>query len=103
MRNFQSVRRQSRSARLAGISLCRWIAVQIQDASALHTGAVPHRTFRIDIADDESIVLRITVDDQRDRAVLLRFARLDSAERSPIARHRDLPAHRNAERVELRV
>ncbi len=103
VRDLHLVGRKSRNVRRASVSWRRRIAVGVEDAAALDPVAVSHRSFGVHVAHDEAVVLRIAVDQQRDRAVLLRFARLDAAERSPVAREGDLAFHRHTHRIELRV
>jgi len=79
------------------------IAVDVHHAAPLHAVAVAHRAIRIDVATHVAVLLRIAVDEQRHGAVLLGLARLDAAERPSVPRHGNLPAHGDAERVELRV
>ena len=62
-----------------------------------------HRSLRIDVASGVAVVRRVGIDDEPHRAVPLRFARLDPAERASVTRQRDLAAHVLPERVERLV
>jgi hypothetical protein len=96
VRDVHFVGREAWNAGCASITRRRRIAVRVEDAAALYTVAVSHRPVGIHVAHDETVVLRIAVDQQGQRAVLLGLARLDAAERPPVARNRDLAFHRHA-------
>ena len=79
------------------------VTVGVHDAAALHALFGAHGSFGVHVAAREAIVGRIAVDEERGRAVLLGFARLDAAERVAVAGDDDLALHRDADRVEVGV
>jgi hypothetical protein len=56
------------------------IAGTVHDAPTLHAARRAHRPFGINVAAYVAVVLRVAVDQQRDRPVPLGLARLDPAE-----------------------
>ncbi len=78
-RKIGLIQRNALGARNARVIRRRWIAVVVVHATTLDAGPRTHRTFGIDVALSESVICRIAVDDERERAMLLGFARLDTA------------------------
>ena len=74
---------------------CR-IAGAVEHAATLYPLGRSHGPGRIDVASHEPVILRIAVDEQRERAVSFCLTRLDPAKRAAVAGHRDLPADRHA-------
>ena len=87
----------ARRERIAGIER------HVRDAPALHTVRGTKRSGRKGFAMDESILMRIGVDEAAYRAVLGGDFRLDSAPRVIVASDDDLALHGNAHAVELLV
>src|SRR5574338_1172225 len=79
--NARDASLSGRDSRGTGTTRCaggRRIAGTIEDTAALDPVRWTHRTGGVHVAANVAVVLRIAVDEQRRRAVPLRFTRLDA-------------------------